>query len=320
VLWNVTPIADRLVGIADAAGPDRRADEALALLIDIGDPRAPAMLTRELRHRPTALTTAAGHKRALPFDPMLLDAIRDLLRDEQTRLGGLTALPLLRAWGKAAASAVPEVLGLLPEHPMEVAATLMATGGVTTCMNSAVRRSRSCWQLNTGWVRPPGNASPPRRLPARSVPAATGWSRRSRRRSARRPPAAQAAGEIGPDAEPLVPLIVPMLQSPGTCADGVLALLRIKPDLDDVITSAADRLVDALAVPYSNAAIEALRALGTRLPPQVLQRLRVLAEQDEDIIADDLGTQHNRRNHEVRTAIRELLSEGLRAAGWDAGG
>jgi HEAT repeat protein len=106
-------VADQIAVIADVRGPDRRADEALAWLIDLGDPRAARLLGRDLPCRPIALHAAAAPTgRALPspfpFEPILLQAIRDRL--PAPGLAGnelIYLLSLLRGWGRAARPAIP---------------------------------------------------------------------------------------------------------------------------------------------------------------------------------------------------------------------
>jgi hypothetical protein len=149
-------VTDRVAAAAEVVGPDRRADEALACLIDLGDPRVARLLARDLRHRPHALAAAANAARsqvpappslllpspalpspglpspALPCDPALLEAVRGYLRAPEVRArrvrgnipGDLFAL--VRSWGPDAAPAIPEVLALQPVPPLNAAITLAA--------------------------------------------------------------------------------------------------------------------------------------------------------------------------------------------------
>jgi hypothetical protein len=114
-----------LFAAADTRQPDLTANDALACLFDLGDPRAPALLGRDLRHRAEVLATGgiAESSRpwmALAFDPGLLDTIRAVLanrddagallpgRPSHTRRNAVTGLlGLLASWGPAAAPATP---------------------------------------------------------------------------------------------------------------------------------------------------------------------------------------------------------------------
>ncbi|HEX5293945.1 MAG TPA: hypothetical protein VFX25_34145, partial [Streptosporangiaceae bacterium] len=137
-------VADRVAAVADFRGQDRRADEALACLIDLGDPRAVPLLARDLRHRPFALDAAAEaaggefHSHPprsplapapvlLPCDPALLAAVREYLpvRDRRSKAPA-RLLALVSSWGPAAVAAIPEVLGLRPVYPLAVARVLAA--------------------------------------------------------------------------------------------------------------------------------------------------------------------------------------------------
>ena len=139
------PVANQIAVIADVRGPDRRADEALACLIDLGDPRAARLLGRDLPCRPIALHAAASPTgRALgspfPFEPILLHAVRDRL--PVAGLAGnelIYLLSLLRGWGRAASPAIPEVAGLLPAHALAAGIALAAIGGAIPAAEDALR-------------------------------------------------------------------------------------------------------------------------------------------------------------------------------------
>jgi hypothetical protein len=73
-----------LFAAADTRHLDLTANDALACLFDLGDPPAPALLARDLRHRAQALATVGIVESSRPwmavrFDPGLLDAIRSVL-------------------------------------------------------------------------------------------------------------------------------------------------------------------------------------------------------------------------------------------------
>ncbi|HET9975421.1 MAG TPA: HEAT repeat domain-containing protein [Streptosporangiaceae bacterium] len=141
-------VTGRLAALADVPGEDRRADEALACLIELADPRAARLLARDLRHRPHALNAAANAARsqlpsspfppltlsspALPCDAALLDAVRGYLRAPELRARRVRVnvpgdlLTLVHSWGPDAAPAIPELLGLRAVPPLNVAITLTA--------------------------------------------------------------------------------------------------------------------------------------------------------------------------------------------------
>ena len=126
---------DQLLAVADVRGPDRRADEALACLFDLGDPDAHRLLVRDLRDRPFALRAATLPVRGEPsppppFDPVLLEAVRERLRTwDMNGLGPVWPLALLSGWGPAATPAVPELTGLVSWDPLAAGQALAAIGG-----------------------------------------------------------------------------------------------------------------------------------------------------------------------------------------------
>ncbi|MEU9245479.1 hypothetical protein [Streptomyces sp. NPDC048385] len=140
--------------LAIAQGNGESADEALAALVCLGAPEATGLLARHLPERPHALKAAyrlaTGETRTsshthtpgedrtpLPYDRELLDAIRVRLAAEPSRErrpvfdGGLAATNepvylsgLLAAWGRPARAALPELLAVLPRHPLPVSRAL----------------------------------------------------------------------------------------------------------------------------------------------------------------------------------------------------
>jgi hypothetical protein len=142
-LGDASAGADRLAPVAGAPGPSRRADTALACLIDIDDPRAARLLARGLRDRPFALTAAAERARSqqLPFDPVLLDAVRDRLRAQDMGDGLPKLLSLLQAWGPPAEPAIPELLDLLPSHLEDVVGVLAAIGAAIPAVVHALTQA-----------------------------------------------------------------------------------------------------------------------------------------------------------------------------------
>jgi hypothetical protein len=135
----------QLVAVADVRGPDRRADEALACLFDLGDPRAHRLLVRDLRDRPFALQAATlpvSNVQAPPppFDPVLLEAVRERLRTwDMNGPRPDWLLALLSGWGLAAAPAIPELTGLVPWDPLAAGRALAAVGGAIPAAVEALR-------------------------------------------------------------------------------------------------------------------------------------------------------------------------------------
>ncbi|MHA6760229.1 hypothetical protein [Streptacidiphilus sp. PAMC 29251] len=105
-------------------------DRALAALVSLGAPEAADLLADRLADRPRSLRVACGSPLSqpaptLPCTPALLGAIRRRLPDP-TLSGnepGQLAL-LLAGWGPAARGALPELLALLPHHPLPVSRAL----------------------------------------------------------------------------------------------------------------------------------------------------------------------------------------------------
>ena len=157
LLQQLDPVlstADAVFTVADRPGPDRTADEALACLLQQGDPRASGLLARDLADRPFTLRLTSdsftgGHGKALtiPFSQELLNAIRDLLAAKRfdlnpraglygntpagflSRNGLIQVLLVLESWGPAAAAAVPEVTSLLRDMPVNAGRVLAAIAG-----------------------------------------------------------------------------------------------------------------------------------------------------------------------------------------------
>ena len=140
-------LADALFAAADTRQPDLTANDALACLFALGDPRAPALLARDLRDRAEVLATGSivESRRpwmALRFDPGLLDAIRRVLGHHDDAGGLLPGRPchtkrdaviglvdLLASWGPAAAPATPEIIAVLPVAKAAAGRALVAVAG-----------------------------------------------------------------------------------------------------------------------------------------------------------------------------------------------
>lgn len=147
-LADARAAADAFHALAERRDLDQLADRALAALVRWGDPRAWALLARDLPQRLSALGVAVGFPfgPAGPppaFDPQLLDAIRHRLREitaaTRARAKGFVASTqqhnepihlarVLQQWGSPAAPAVPELIALLPHRPHPAAQALAAIG------------------------------------------------------------------------------------------------------------------------------------------------------------------------------------------------
>lgn len=125
----------------DAEDAEEVADNALGALVDLGDPRAVPLLARDLPRRKEALEAAVGvspwsphNEPSVPFDPQLLEAARELIRNPDRRNYGAPRhlCTLLASWGPRAAPALPELCSLLPKErqhaPGAVAAVAAGTG------------------------------------------------------------------------------------------------------------------------------------------------------------------------------------------------
>jgi HEAT repeat protein len=152
--------ADQLAAVAETSGDDRHADHALACLVELDDSRAIRLLARDLARRPFALDAASTRTHrgpAVPFDPGLFEAVRALLR--RTRLHRSVVahlLALLRAWGPAAEPAIPEMIGLLPAHPLNAGNALAAIAGP---IPAAVQALSGVAATGRVWLRLLGAAS-----------------------------------------------------------------------------------------------------------------------------------------------------------------
>jgi hypothetical protein len=380
--------ADELALVADAEGPGRRADWALACLVQIGDPRCVPLLARDHRHRPFALDAlrAAGPPAARPpFTAVLLEEIRRCLREQ---LLGEEATPLLvgliGSWGPAAAAAVPDLLAIVPRHGYSVGRALADIAGATPEAVSLLRQAaagsagldaavrlraltgdeelllaaiESCLAQAGHAVRRAAEAAreltPARRLVpalAAALDSATSQARPDHaecielalalwhhsgdpapaveviagelREDATRPyygpgaaGAAWAAAALGPAASPLIPAILPLLDSTQACSAAVQALLRIDQENHGGIPlpTLAERLLLPLGRTWSGAQMSAVKVLGEiglpQLPAHVVARLRELATQDGRIVHSGNVQTFIRDDDQLRAAIRHLTDD-----------
>jgi hypothetical protein len=129
------------------------------------------------------------------------------------------------------------------------------------------------------------------------------------------PGAAEAAAIIGPAARPLIPAILPLLDSPETSAAAVQALLRIDPETHGGVRIAtlAEQLLTPLGRDWITTQLSAVQVLGEiglpRLPAHVVARLRELAAQDRRIVGSGLVQTLIRDDDRLRAAILDLIGE-----------
>ena len=144
-LGTLAQAADELALVAGTGSPGRRADHALACLVQIGDPRCVPLLARDHGQRPFALRALHGIGQPAgrpPFSAALLDEVRRCLREQ---LLGEEATPslarLIGSWGPAAAAAVPDLLAILPRHGYSVGCALADIAGATPEAVSLLRQA-----------------------------------------------------------------------------------------------------------------------------------------------------------------------------------
>jgi hypothetical protein len=385
-LGALAQAADELALVADAEGPGRRADWALACLLQIGDPRCVPLLARDYRHRPFALDTLRHPVPPAawpPFSAALLDEVRRCLRDQP--LGEEAAASLIGltgSWGPAAAAAVPDLLAVLPRCGYAVGRALGDIAGATPEAVSLLRQAAAgkaglhaaarlhaltgeeqlllaaieAGLSQTGYrLRDAAEAARTLTPASRLIPALAAaldsaaskaspdnrtctelalalWhhsgapdpaveviganlraeATRSYRGTAG---AAQAAAVLGPAAGPLVPAILPLLDSPGACTAAVRALLRIDPENHGGIPLAAlaERLLLPLDRTWGYVQMSAVQVLGemglSQLPAHVVARLRELATQDRRIIHGGSVQARIHDDDQLRTAILALISD-----------
>ncbi len=386
--------ADELALVADAEGPSRHADRALACLVQLGDPRSLPLLTRDLRHRPYALDALrdAAQKAVLPFSEALLDEIRACLREQ---FFGPRSTPfligLIGSWGPAAAAAIPDLLQILPRHGYSVGCALADIAGATPEAISLLRQAAACpASLNAAtrlrtltddeepllaavesslteashdmWfaAQAARTLTPARRLIPALTAALDATARADRPDGATRlelalarwhhsgdpatvveviagelradatdpgprsAGAAEAAADIGPAARPLIPAILPLLDSPEACPAAVRALLRIDPRNHGGVSlgALAERLLLPLGQVWSGVQLSAVEMLGEiglpQLPTPVVDRLRELVTQDGRIVNGGHVQAFIRDDDQLRAAILGLVGD-VAAAGGLAG-
>ncbi|MER5812774.1 HEAT repeat domain-containing protein [Streptomyces sp. NPDC002033] len=128
------PAADALAGLA-RRNPDRdddHADRALAALVLVAPARAVPLLAAGLGRRPRALDAAAGFRSSaespFPYDPGLLDAVRERLSRPEALTGNepWQLVNLLAGWGADAGPALPVLCAALPHFPGPAAPVIAA--------------------------------------------------------------------------------------------------------------------------------------------------------------------------------------------------
>ncbi|MEU1669737.1 hypothetical protein ABZ547_40370 [Streptomyces sparsogenes] len=135
----------------DAEDAEEVADNALAALVDLGDPRAVPLLARDLPRRKEALEAAVGispwsprDEPSVPFDPHLLEAARELIRnpDRRNYSAPRYLCALLASWGPRAAPALPELYSLLPKERQHAPGAVAAVAAGTEAAAEAADRLR----------------------------------------------------------------------------------------------------------------------------------------------------------------------------------
>ena len=127
--------------------------------------------------------------------------------------------------------------------------------------------------------------------------------------------AAQAAAVIGPAARPLIPAILPLLDSPEACPAAAQALLRIDPETHGGIPLAtlAERLLLPLGRTWSSTQMSAVQMLAEiglpQLPAHAVARLRELATQDRRIVSSGHVQALIHDDDQIRAAIRDLIDD-----------
>src|SRR5262249_19339212 len=127
--------------------------------------------------------------------------------------------------------------------------------------------------------------------------------------------AAQAAAVLGPAARPLIPAILPLLDSPEASPAAVRALLRIDTENHGGISLAtlAERLLLPFGRTWSTTQLSAVQVLGEigrpRLPARIVARLRELATQDRRIVDSGHVQAFIHDDDQLRAAIRDLIDD-----------
>ncbi|MBO3739013.1 HEAT repeat domain-containing protein [Actinoplanes flavus] len=137
--FAVVAAGEAAAGLADVLIADGGHD-ALDVLVRLGHPGyAPPLLAAWAAGESPRVLDTFTHPESPPFDPAVLDAIRERLTRPPVRHSSLFAasmagdpvgdlLHVLRSWGPAAAGAVPEIVACLPHHAAAAAPALAAIG------------------------------------------------------------------------------------------------------------------------------------------------------------------------------------------------
>ncbi|HUN35598.1 MAG TPA: hypothetical protein VMU95_26670 [Trebonia sp.] len=352
-LGAVADVADELAVVADAEGPGRRPDWALACLVQAGDPRCVRLLARDHRHRPLALDALSVPAKRPPFSAALLAEIRRCLGEQLLGPGIMPRVAgLIGSWGPAAVAAVPELPAasgslsaasrlhaLAGEEDLLLAAiesgltqaghaareAAEAARAVTpsrrllpalaAALDSAASQARPdhgmCVELGLALWHHSGD-------PARAVEAIGAGIRADTGRGYFGPGAAnaaRAAAILGPAARPLIPAILPLLDSPQASPAAAQALLSIDPGNRGgvALTTLAERLLLPLGRARSSTQMSAIEVLGQiglpRLPAHVVARLDELANQDRRITQSGNQQTLIANDDWLRAAIRGLLDD-----------
>ncbi len=290
-----------LVGLIGSWGPAAQA--AIPDLLEIL-PRHADRVGRALADIAGAIPEAVSLLREAAADGASLDAatrLRALTGDEE---------PLL-----AAIESGLDRTGYDLRRAAEAARTLRPTArlipAVTAALGAAVLDNRTWVELVLALWHHSGDPAPAVGIIAGVLRADTP----DRFRGADAASAARAAAVIGPTAAPLIPAILPLLDSPADCAAAAMALLRVNPvNQGGVrIEALAERLLSPLEGAWSHdqmAAVEALGEIGLpRLPARAVDRLRELATQDRRIVHSGHVQAFIRDDDRLRAAILSVIGD-----------
>lgn len=314
---DAAPAANALFTLAhDTASPEN-ADRALAALIRIGDDRAPSLLAEHLPDRPRALRSAAEH--GLPLTPALLKTIREHLRTTPKRPSDegrfVLLLALLRSWGPQAQEAVPELCDVLsaasarkkpdPASPSEVASfvlddrvpgQLVKTLGVVGGCGDGRERAEAALRRAAS-----GKGARERLEAARALRRLTGdagpllgeieallGGKGPQEHRGLRPDAAEACRELGAEARPLLPVLLPLLECPKPrrllwLVDVAVAVWRLTGEAERVLPVLAAALASPAAAAKAVLAVRELGPAASVLAGPVAGRLYDLPELPETV-------------------------------------
>ncbi|MFC5143432.1 hypothetical protein [Streptomyces aureoversilis] len=284
----LAPLAGRNPGQEDDS-----ADRALAALVLVAPAQAAPLLARGLGRRPRALDAAADFLRpadsAFPYDGELLGAVRDRLARPEVLSGNEPGLltSLLGGWGALAASALPELYEVLPRFPAQAAPAIAAIAA--DCAPGERARAVAALRASAEKGTLPA-AKALYKLAGEHEPLVRCLDRELRSGGRRLREAVGTAGELGPRAASLAPVLREALSGPdgGTItptldADTALAeaLWHITADTATVVAALDSVFARAGQNPWSQwSVVRAARATALLGPAgrPLTPRLRALLD------------------------------------------